>query len=202
MSIILVELLVRVHLTLETMHVVFFGDQYICKWWKYYGKTVMFIKTNFSLRKDKASHIDFWKKKIVPLYKKQPWSLEDESIPNRVQAITEIMVRCKRTYLRVAAVCVGTLYLIYIFGMLEKTSRIVRTDAKDLNGTSNTSLHICPMFSPYLSKYRRTYNDLFILWKVFNFISKSVNLYNFNNQIDQDQALYSASDWLQSARKS
>lgn len=65
---------------------------------------------------------------------------------------TESMVRCKRAYLRVAAVCVGALYLIYIFGMLEKTSRIVRTDAKDLNGTSNTSLHICPMISPYLSK--------------------------------------------------
>lgn len=77
---------------------------------------------------------------------------EDESIPKRVQAITESMVRCKRAYLRVAAVCVGALYLIYIFGMLEKTSRIVRTDAKDLNGTNNTSLHICPMFSPYLSK--------------------------------------------------
>lgn len=62
------------------------------------------------------------------------------------------MIRCKRAYLRVAAVCVGALYLIYIFVMLEKTTRIIRTDSKDLNGTRNTSLHICPMFSPYLSK--------------------------------------------------
>lgn len=127
-------------------------------WWSIYcyiyviNKMVMFIKTNFSMRKDKASHIDFWKKKSFRYIKATVKFGEDESIPKRVQAITESMVRCKRAYLRVAAVCAGALYLIYIFGMLEKTSRIVRTDAKDLNGTRNTSVPICPMFSPYLSK--------------------------------------------------
>lgn len=62
------------------------------------------------------------------------------------------MVRCKCVYLCVVVVCVGVLYLIYIFGMLEKILRIVCIDVKDLNGISNIFLYICLMILLYFSK--------------------------------------------------
>ena len=77
------------------------------------------------------------------------------------------MIKLKYFYLSTVVFCLGFMCVIQLFGLLETTSRKIRSDILKSNGTQNSILKTCPRISPNLSKF-------FFIFDVVSFCMLSI----------------------------